>query len=167
MVSGSFWVCAMLHHGKQKKIMRKITYTTLYRPCWDNIAQEYCLVNVVQIRLRQCCEMLAQSAQTSFLRKITDTMLSSSACANIAQESNLCYVDLLSMNNFARENNLQCYRNLCRPTLRKRITSVILAHSGQKTFFSKITYTMLCLSGCCVYQTNTTLHRNIAYSLLS
>ena len=68
------------------------------------------------------------------------------------------------MNNFARENNLQCYRNLCRPTLRKRITSVILAHSGQKTFFSKITYTMLCLSGCCVYQTNTTLHRNIAYS---
>ena len=23
--------------------------------CWNNIAQEYCLVNVVQIRLRQHC----------------------------------------------------------------------------------------------------------------
>ena len=31
--------------------MRKITYTMLYRPCWDSIAYEYCLVNIVQIRV--------------------------------------------------------------------------------------------------------------------
>ena len=39
--------CAMLAHGKQTTFMRKITYAILYRTCWDNIAQEYCLVNVV------------------------------------------------------------------------------------------------------------------------
>ena len=33
--------------------MRKIPYTMLYRPCWDNIAQEHCLVIVAQVRLRQ------------------------------------------------------------------------------------------------------------------
>ena len=34
----------------------------LCRPCWNNIAQEYCLVNVVQICLRQHCtrKLLAQ-----------------------------------------------------------------------------------------------------------
>ena len=42
--------------------MAKITYTMLCRPCWNNIAQEYCLVNVVQICLRQHCtrKLLAQ-----------------------------------------------------------------------------------------------------------
>ena len=34
----------------------------LYQPCWDNIAQEYCLVKVAQIRPRQHCtrKLLAQ-----------------------------------------------------------------------------------------------------------
>ena len=49
------------------------------------------------------------------------------------------------MNNFAQENNLQCYPDLCGPTLHKGITSIILVHSWQKTFLSKITYTTLCL----------------------
>ena len=42
--------------------MRKMTYTMLCRPCWNNIALEYCLVNVVQICLRQHCtrKLLAQ-----------------------------------------------------------------------------------------------------------
>ena len=33
--------------------MRKITHTMLCRPYWDNVALEYCPVNVFQIRLRQ------------------------------------------------------------------------------------------------------------------
>ena len=35
--------------------MRKIAHTILHWPCWDNIVQEYCLVNGFQIRLRQHC----------------------------------------------------------------------------------------------------------------
>ena len=42
--------------------MKKIIYTMLCRPWWTNIGQEYCLVNVLQIRL-------AKSAQIYFLRK--------------------------------------------------------------------------------------------------
>ena len=42
--------------------MRKIIYTVLCWTCWNNIAKEYCLVNVVQICLRQYCttKLLAQ-----------------------------------------------------------------------------------------------------------
>ena len=95
--------------------------------------------------------MLAQSVQTCFRRKKTYTMLSLSACASIAQESYLCNVDPYPMNSFAQENNLQCYSNLCGPTLRKGITSIILVHSWLmdqfgtlvQTFLSKITYKML------------------------
>ena len=49
------------------------------------------------------------------------------------------------MNSFAQKNNLQFYPNLCGPTSRKGITSIILVHSWQKNVLRKITYTMLCL----------------------
>ena len=62
VLSGASWTtlhkafsCAILAHSKQATFMSKMTYTMLYRPCWDNIVQEYCLVNVVQTRLRQHC----------------------------------------------------------------------------------------------------------------
>ena len=91
---------------EQTTFMKKITNTMLYRLCWDNVAQEYCLVNVVQIRLRQhCtkaffCAMLAQTAQTCFYRTITYTILSRLACANIAQENYLYNVYPQPMNKF-------------------------------------------------------------------
>ena len=44
--------------------MRKITYTMLCRPCWNNIALEYCLVNVAQIRLTG----LGQRCTKNYLR---------------------------------------------------------------------------------------------------
>ena len=47
--------CVMFVHGKQTTFMRKLTYAISYRPCWDKLAEEYCLVNVVQILLRQNC----------------------------------------------------------------------------------------------------------------
>ena len=42
------------------------------------------------------------------------------------------HVDPYPMNNFAQENNLQCYSDLCGRTLCKRITSIVLAHSWKR-----------------------------------
>ena len=69
--------CVMLAHSPQTTLHRKIIYnfvwiymgqhcirkllahaqdtTFMRKTCWNNIAQEYCLVNVVQICLRQHC----------------------------------------------------------------------------------------------------------------
>ena len=44
--------CGMLDDD-QTTFLRKITYTMLCPPCWNNIAQEFYQVSVVQIRLRQ------------------------------------------------------------------------------------------------------------------
>ena len=51
--------------------MRKITYTMLCRPYWNNIAQEYYLVNVVQIRLRQHCTKKLPVSNVGSKRKDT------------------------------------------------------------------------------------------------
>ena len=76
--------CAMLAHGKQTTYMRKISYAMLHRPCLDNIAQEYCLVNVVQTRLD-----------------------------NNAQENYLCNVGPERTNTFSQENQLYYVALIC------------------------------------------------------
>ena len=62
--------------------MTKITYKMSCRPCWNNIALEYCLVNVVQICLRQHCtrKLLAQC----WLKAHSYTLAEKSAVSNMS-----------------------------------------------------------------------------------
>ena len=54
--------------------MKKVSYAMFYQPCWDNIAQEYCLVSVVQrhqttLHNEITCTLLVQSTQIYFTGK--------------------------------------------------------------------------------------------------
>ena len=72
--------------------------------------------------------MLAQSAQKCFRMKTTYTMLSWSACANAAYDNYLGYIGPQPINNFAQENYLQCFLDLCGAILRKEITCAMFGH---------------------------------------
>ena len=66
--------CGMLAHGKETTLVKKVSYAMSYQPCWHNIAQEYCLVSVVQrhqttLHNEITCTLLAQSTQIYFTGK--------------------------------------------------------------------------------------------------
>ena len=86
--------------------MRKITYTMLCRPCWDNIAQENLILNIVQIHLG-----------VHYARKL------------------LYSVDQDHIFIFSQENNyIQCCFDLSEPTLHKKITCTMLAPYSTNNF---------------------------------
>ena len=124
--------CCIDHAGTA--LHRNIVYSMLSKHVWDNIALDNYLCNIGPER-----------TDTFSQEKCLSNVILICMCQHFTQESYLCNVDPYLMNNFAQENNLQCYPNLCGPTLRKGITFIILVHSWQKTFLSKITYAMLCL----------------------
>ena len=112
---------------------RNIVQSMLSKHVWDNIAPDDYLCNVSP-------ERTGTFSQEKNLYNVVLICMCQHCTGNY-----LCNVDPYPMKNFAGENNLQCYPNLCGPTLRNGIISKILAHSWQKTFLSKITYTMLYL----------------------
>ena len=124
--------CCIDHVGTA--LHRNIVQSMLSKHVWDNIALDNYLRNVGPER-----------TDTFSQEKNLYNVVLISMCQHFAQESYLCNVDPYPLNNFAQENKTQYYPNLCGPTLRMGITSIILIHSWQKTFLSKITYTMLCL----------------------